>query len=126
MPLHACVIYALVMAPSSLLEPAISLISCLISSDLHGSTTQSNDPTVSQGGQNDKNSKAQNINDDVTNSLQERDMSRILSTRRLFKSKKKLVFFVSKHLIGLMMVTYVLQHYTLSHPFLLADNRSVT
>jgi DIE2/ALG10 family len=124
MPLHACVIYALVMAPSSLLEPAISLIPGLISSDLHGSTTQSNDTTVSQGGQNDKNSKPEDINDDVINSLQRRDMNRILSTRTLFKSKKELMIFISKHLIGLMIVTYILQHYTLSHPFLLADNRS--
>lgn len=114
------------MAPSSLLDPAISLISSLFSSDLHGSTIQFNDPTVSKEGQNNKNSKAQNIDDDVINSLQRRDMSWILGTWRLFKSKRELMFFISKHLIGFMIVAYVLQHYTLSHPFLLADNRSIT
>ena len=114
------------MAPSSLLEPAISFISGLINRDLHGPTIQSNDPNASQGGPNNGNSKSQNISYDVINSLQRRDMNRILSTRRLFKSKKELMFFILKHLTGLIIVTYVLQHYTLSHPFLLADNRSVT
>ena len=36
------------------------------------------------------------------------------------------IMFVLGHVAGLALVTYILQHHTLGHPFLLADNRYTT
>ena len=114
MPLHACVIYALVIAPYSLIVPSISLISTLGKNNLTGSTTP-NDPKMGQGAEGD----------DVINNLQGHNTNRNLSRKTFLKFKRENMIVLLKHSIGLIIVTYVLQRYTLSHPFLLADNRCV-
>lgn len=123
MPLHACFIYALIMAPYSFIVPAITLISSFHGNSFHGSRPLNN-IDVSQGCEGNGDLKIEKIaNDDVIVNMQRCNVSRTISDQHLSKYRGELICIILKHSIGLMIVTYVLQHYTLSHPFLLADNR---
>ena len=125
MPLHACFIYALIMAPYSFIVPAIALISGLFENSSDGSRPLNN-VDVSQGSKGNGDLQIKKIgNDNVIVSMQRCNVSRTSSDQNLSKHRGELLCIILKHSIGLMIVTYVLQHYTLSHPFLLADNRCV-
>ena len=123
MPLHACFIYALIMAPYSFIVPVITLISSSYGNSLHGSRPLNN-INVSQGCEVNGDLQIERIaNNDVIVNMQRCHVSRTISDQNLSKYRWELICIILKHSIGLMIVTYVLQHYTLSHPFLLADNR---
>ena len=115
--------YALIMAPYSFIVPAITLISGLFENNSHRSRPLSN-IDVSQESEVNGDLQIEKIgNDDVIVSVQRCNVSRTSSDQNLSKHRGELLCIILKHSIGLMIVTYVIQHYTLSHPFLLADNR---
>ena len=125
MPLHACVIYALVVAPYSLIEPAIALISGLLNTNSRGSRPF-NAPITSHRDDVNRDLKTEDIIvNGIIDNLQRRNANRNHSATHLLESRGARMIIALKHSVGLIIVTYILQHFALSHPFLLADNRFV-
>ena len=135
MPLHMCVIFTAFMLPLSLGTPKFtsSLKTCasrnndMANSNSSSSSSSSSssrvvrksksDDQVGSHSHSDSSSLSSSQSDSDSSSHSHSSSDASMSVMRLK------ILSVLGHVAGMVLVTYVLQHYTLSHPFLLADNR---
>jgi DIE2/ALG10 family len=134
MPLHMCVIFTAFMLPLSLGTPKFtsSLKTCASrNNDMANSSSSSissssrvvrkskSDDQVGSHSHSDSSSLSSSQSESSSSSSSHSDGSSDASMSVMrFK-----ILSVLGHLAGMVLVTYALQHHTLSHPFLLADNR---
>ena len=146
MPLHVCVIFTLMMAHSAFIKPLCAVFrmlskrncsaSVLIPSDKirsqnkpkNNSNSNKNDNDYSNE-TNDNVSNNDNNDNDIKNNenygknKSSHTSSEVISFQSDHTSLKFDVLSVVRHFVGWLIVTYVLRYHTLSHPFLLSDNR---
>lgn len=114
MPLHMCVIFTAFILPLSL--GTSSLKTCASrNDDMAYSSSCSSSSRVVRKSNNDDQIGSHSHSDSDSSSSSRTDASRSVMRLKILSALG--------HVAGMVLVTYVLQHYTLSHPFLLADNR---
>ena len=126
MPLHVCVIFTAFMLPLSLGTPKFtsSLKTCASRNNemanSSSSSSSSSSRVVRKSESDDQVGSHSHSDSSSLSSSQSDSHSSSDASRSVMRLK---IFSVLGHVAGMVLVTYVLQHHTLSHPFLLADNR---